>query len=103
VAAWTSVGPGKPKVATIQSGVEPVLPEPPTKLALSNIDAFSIVLQFTPGFDGNSSITKWTVQVSQSIINAPFEKVEDYYSDFFVCNKIFATDKNFVDIKIFLY
>ncbi|XP_019697114.1 protein sidekick isoform X2 [Harpegnathos saltator] len=62
VAAWTSVGPGKAKVAVIQSGIEPVLPEPPTKLALSNIDAFSVVLQFTPGFDGNSSITKWTVQ-----------------------------------------
>ncbi|XP_015175534.1 PREDICTED: protein sidekick isoform X1 [Polistes dominula] len=62
VIAWTSVGPGKSKVAIIQSGVEPVLPEPPNKLALSNIDAFSVVLQFTPGFDGNSSITKWTVQ-----------------------------------------
>lgn len=62
VVAWTSVGPGKSRVAVIQSGVEPVLPEPPTKLALSNIDAFSVVLQFTPGFDGNSSITKWTVQ-----------------------------------------
>ncbi|XP_017880955.1 protein sidekick isoform X4 [Ceratina calcarata] len=62
VIAWTSVGPGKSKIAVIQSGVEPVLPEPPTKLALSNIDAFSVVLQFTPGFDGNSSITKWTVQ-----------------------------------------
>ena len=62
VVAWTSKGPGKPRIATIQSGVEPVLPEPPTKLALSNIDAFSVVLQFTPGFDGNSSIIKWTVQ-----------------------------------------
>ncbi|XP_034937975.1 protein sidekick isoform X2 [Chelonus insularis] len=62
VIAWTSKGPGKSKVATIQSGVEPVLPEPPSKLALSNIDAFSVVLQFTPGFDGNSSIIKWTVQ-----------------------------------------
>lgn len=63
VIAWTSVGPGKAKIAVIQSGVEPVLPEPPMKLALSNIDAFSVVLQFTPGFDGNSSIIKWTVQV----------------------------------------
>ncbi|XP_048507643.1 protein sidekick isoform X2 [Athalia rosae] len=66
VVAWTSKGAGKPKVATIQSGVEPVLPEPPTKLALSNIDAFSVVLQFTPGFDGNSSITKWIVQAQTS-------------------------------------
>lgn len=50
--------------ATIQSGVEPVLPDPPNRLAVSNIQAFSVVLQFTPGFDGNASISKWTVQVS---------------------------------------
>ncbi|RZC39905.1 sidekick, partial [Asbolus verrucosus] len=62
VTAWTAVGAGPPKVAIIQSGVEPVLPQPPSKLALSNIEAFSVVLQFTPGFDGNSSITKWTVE-----------------------------------------
>lgn len=60
--AWTKVGSGIPKIATMQSGVEPVLPSPPTQLALSNIEAFSVVLQFTPGFDGNSSITKWTVE-----------------------------------------
>lgn len=62
IIAWTSKGPGKPKTATIQSGVEPVLPHPPSKLALSNIEAFSVVLQFTPGFDGNSSILRWVVQ-----------------------------------------
>lgn len=56
------MGLGPPRVATIQSGIEPVLPHPPTKLALSNIEAFSVVLQYTPGFDGNSSITKWTVE-----------------------------------------
>ncbi|TMW48206.1 hypothetical protein DOY81_006718 [Sarcophaga bullata] len=62
IRAWTRIGGGPPKTATIQSGVEPVLPEPPTSLALSNIEAFSVVLQFTPGFDGNSSITKWKVE-----------------------------------------
>lgn len=62
VTAWTAVGAGPPKIAIIQSGIEPVLPDPPSKLALSNIEAFSVVLQFTPGFDGNSSITKWSVQ-----------------------------------------
>lgn len=60
--AWTRIGFGPSKVATIQSGVEPVLPQPPTKLAITNIEAFSVVLQFTPGFDGNSSITKWIVE-----------------------------------------
>ncbi|XP_055618243.1 protein sidekick isoform X3 [Toxorhynchites rutilus septentrionalis] len=62
VFAWTAVGAGVPRTATIQSGVEPVLPNPPYQLALSNIEAFSVVIQFTPGFDGNSSITKWTVE-----------------------------------------
>ena len=63
MAAWTNEGVGAAKTATIQSGIEPVLPGPPSRLAVSNIEAFSVVLQFTPGFDGNSSITKWTVQV----------------------------------------
>ncbi|KAF5283152.1 hypothetical protein FQR65_LT02664 [Abscondita terminalis] len=62
ITAWTSTGSGPAKTAVIQSGVEPVLPMPPSKLALSNIQAFSVVLQFTPGFDGNSSITKWVVE-----------------------------------------
>ncbi|XP_055523090.1 protein sidekick isoform X5 [Wyeomyia smithii] len=62
VTAWTAMGAGLPRAATIQSGVEPVLPHPPFQLALSNIEAFSVVIQFTPGFDGNSSITKWTVE-----------------------------------------
>ncbi|KAK7082429.1 Protein sidekick-2 [Halocaridina rubra] len=66
VYAWTSVGRGQPVTATIQSGVEPVLPRPPDRLAVSNIQAFSVVLQFTPGFDGNSSISKWTVQALSS-------------------------------------
>ena len=62
VYALTEVGRGKASTATIQSGVEPVLPLPPVRLAVSNIEPFSVMLQFTPGFDGNSSITKWTVQ-----------------------------------------
>lgn len=62
VMAATKVGYGPPKSATMQSGVEPVLPSAPSQLALSNIEAFSVVLQFSQIFDGNSSITKWTVE-----------------------------------------
>lgn len=47
VSASTKVGAGAAKTATMQSGVEPVLPAAPTQLALSNIEAFSVVLQFT--------------------------------------------------------
>ncbi|XP_052737459.1 protein sidekick isoform X2 [Bicyclus anynana] len=62
VSALTAVGEGGPRSAVIQSGVEPVLPHAPRNLALSNIDAHSVLLQFTPAFDGNSSISLWTVQ-----------------------------------------
>ncbi|KAL4705138.1 hypothetical protein ACJJTC_018709 [Scirpophaga incertulas] len=62
LSAMTAVGEGAARAATIQSGVEPVLPDAPRNLALSNIAAFSVLLQFTPGFDGNSSISLWTVQ-----------------------------------------
>lgn len=65
----TVIGDGIPKEAAIQSGVKPVLPHAPYNLALSNIEAFSVVLQFTPGFDGNSSISKWTVQVCKNTFN----------------------------------
>ncbi|KAG1663046.1 Protein sidekick [Nymphon striatum] len=60
--ARTDVGNGKPQKAIIRSGVPPVLPETPSRLAVSNISPFSVVLQFTPGFDGNTSITKWIVE-----------------------------------------
>nr|XP_018910641.1 PREDICTED: protein sidekick isoform X1 [Bemisia tabaci] len=62
ISATTRVGSGPIRAAVIQSGIEPVLPHPPTKLALTNIEAFSVVVQFTPGFDGNSSIAKWIVE-----------------------------------------
>ncbi|XP_043206047.1 protein sidekick-like, partial [Amphibalanus amphitrite] len=72
--AWTEVGAGPARRATLRSGVEPVLPSPPTKLGVSNIQAFSVVLQFTPGFDGNSSITKWAVQ-AHTARNQTWEEV----------------------------
>ncbi|XP_046403358.1 protein sidekick [Ischnura elegans] len=58
----TKMGRGPSRSAVIQSGVEPVLPHAPVRLALSNIGATSVVLQFALPFDGNSSIVKWTVE-----------------------------------------
>ncbi|XP_054261356.1 protein sidekick-like [Macrosteles quadrilineatus] len=81
VNAWTSVGAGPRRVATIQSGVEPVLPSPPTKLAVTNIEAFSVVLQFTPGFDGNSSITKWIVEAQTARNTSWFPVFEESSPD----------------------
>ncbi|ODM95509.1 Protein sidekick [Orchesella cincta] len=64
VCGYTQIGRGSCKAASMRSGVEPVLPHPPTNLAVSNIQPFSVVIQFRPGFDGNSSITKWTIQAT---------------------------------------
>ena len=80
VYALTEVGRGKASVATIQSGVEPVLPSPPSRLAVSNIEPFSVMLQFTPGFDGNSSISKWTVQ-ALSARNASWNTIYEVNSE----------------------
>lgn len=45
------------------------LPGPPTNLAVSNIGPRSVALQFKPGYDGKTSISRWQVeaQVSQLI------------------------------------
>jgi protein sidekick len=43
-------------------------------IALSNIEAFSVVIQFDPGFDGNSSIERWTVE-AQTARNLTWYKV----------------------------
>ncbi|XP_059483916.1 protein sidekick [Neocloeon triangulifer] len=79
IKAQTAVGLGEASSATIQSGIEPVLPTAPTHLAVTNIEAFSVMLQFTPGFDGNSSIIKWIVegQTSRATTWSVLQEVSD--------------------------
>lgn len=38
------------------------LPGPPTNLAISNIGPRSVNLQFKPGYDGKTSISRWQVE-----------------------------------------
>ncbi|KAL1423418.1 hypothetical protein MTO96_021173 [Rhipicephalus appendiculatus] len=47
---------------TVLEDVFWLLPTAPRRLAVSNIGPFSVMLQFTPGFDGNTSITRWIVE-----------------------------------------
>lgn len=51
-----------------------VKPEPPTNLAVTNIKETSVILQFTPGFTGHTSISLWLVQ-KQSSDEEPWETV----------------------------
>ncbi|XP_030611677.1 protein sidekick-2 [Archocentrus centrarchus] len=62
VAGMTSKGQGMLSSSTISSGVPPELPGPPTNMAISNIGPRSINLQFKPGYDGKTSISRWLVE-----------------------------------------
>ncbi|MGH0186918.1 UNVERIFIED_CONTAM: hypothetical protein FKN15_023041 [Acipenser sinensis] len=62
VAAMTSQGQGQLSSSTISSGVPPELPGPPTNMAISNIAPRSVTLQFKPGYDGKTSISRWLVE-----------------------------------------
>ncbi|KAM6967196.1 protein sidekick-2 isoform 2-T2 [Tautogolabrus adspersus] len=68
VAAMTAKGQGLLSASTISSGVPPELPGPPTNLAISNIGPRSVTLQFKPGYDGKTSISRWLVEAQIGII-----------------------------------
>uniref|UniRef100_A0A8C4HXZ3 Sidekick cell adhesion molecule 2a n=1 Tax=Dicentrarchus labrax TaxID=13489 RepID=A0A8C4HXZ3_DICLA len=68
VAAMTAKGQGLLSASTISSGVPPELPGPPTNLAISNIGPRSVALQFKPGYDGKTSISRWLVEAQIGII-----------------------------------
>ncbi|XP_064423550.1 protein sidekick-2 [Latimeria chalumnae] len=68
VAAMTSKGQGQVSSSTISSGVPPELPGAPTNLAISNIGPRSVMLQFRPGYDGKTSISRWQVEAQVSVI-----------------------------------
>lgn len=42
------------------------LPGPPTNVAISNIGPRSVTLQFKPGYDGKTSISRWQVEAQVS-------------------------------------
>uniref|UniRef100_A0A673JRG7 Protein sidekick-2-like n=1 Tax=Sinocyclocheilus rhinocerous TaxID=307959 RepID=A0A673JRG7_9TELE len=62
VAGMTSKGQGQLSSSTISSGVPPEMPGPPTNIAISNISPRSVTLQFKPGYDGKTSISRWLVE-----------------------------------------
>uniref|UniRef100_A0A8C2Q0R0 Sidekick cell adhesion molecule 2b n=1 Tax=Cyprinus carpio TaxID=7962 RepID=A0A8C2Q0R0_CYPCA len=67
VAGMTSKGQGQLSSSTISSGVPPELPGPPTNLAISNIGPRSVTLQFKPGYDGKTSISRWQVEAQVGV------------------------------------
>uniref|UniRef100_A0A3Q2XUG2 Sidekick cell adhesion molecule 2 n=1 Tax=Hippocampus comes TaxID=109280 RepID=A0A3Q2XUG2_HIPCM len=68
VAAMTAKGQGQLSASTISSGVPPELPGPPTNLAVSNVGARSVSLQFKPGYDGKTSISRWQVEAQVGLV-----------------------------------
>ncbi|KAF0025691.1 hypothetical protein F2P81_022572 [Scophthalmus maximus] len=68
VAGMTSKGQGQLSSSTISSGVPPELPGPPTNMAISNIGPRSVTLQFKPGYDGKTSISRWQVEAQVGVV-----------------------------------
>uniref|UniRef100_A0A670YH85 Sidekick cell adhesion molecule 1 n=1 Tax=Pseudonaja textilis TaxID=8673 RepID=A0A670YH85_PSETE len=68
VAALTAKGPGLVTSSTISSGVPPELPGAPSNLVISNISPRSATLQFRPGYDGKTSVSKWIVEGQVGVI-----------------------------------
>ncbi|XP_065805876.1 protein sidekick-2 isoform X3 [Labrus bergylta] len=68
VAGMTSKGQGLLSSSTISSGVPPELPGPPSSMAITNIGARSITLQFKPGYDGKTSISRWQVEAQVGVV-----------------------------------
>ncbi|KFO25348.1 Protein sidekick-1 [Fukomys damarensis] len=62
VAAVTAAGVGLATSSTISSGVPPDLPGAPSNLVISNISPRSATLQFRPGYNGKTSISRWIVE-----------------------------------------
>ncbi|XP_041941993.1 protein sidekick-2 isoform X3 [Alosa sapidissima] len=68
VAGMTSKGQGQLSSSTISSGVPPEMPGPPTNIAISNIGPRTVTLQFKPGYDGKTSISRWQVEAQIGVI-----------------------------------
>ncbi|MEQ2162394.1 Protein sidekick-2, partial [Goodea atripinnis] len=68
VAGMTSKGQGQLSSSTISSGVPPELPGPPTNIAITNIGPRSVNLQFKPGYDGKTSISRWLVEAQVGVV-----------------------------------
>ncbi|XP_060883766.1 protein sidekick-2 isoform X3 [Labrus mixtus] len=68
VAGMTSKGQGLLSSSTISSGVPPELPGPPSSMAITNIGARSVTLQFKPGYDGKTSISRWQVEAQVGVV-----------------------------------
>lgn len=53
---------GSPHLTSFPCFLFPELPGAPTNLGISNIGPRSVTLQFRPGYDGKTSISRWLVE-----------------------------------------
>ncbi|XP_078728944.1 protein sidekick-2 [Lampetra fluviatilis] len=81
VSAATAAGQGPVSSSTISSGVPPELPGAPTNLAISNIGPRSAMLQFRAGYDGKTSISKWSVEAQVGVVGDSEEWLRLYELD----------------------
>ncbi|XP_056317966.1 protein sidekick-1 [Danio aesculapii] len=76
VAAVTQAGVGASTSSTISTGLPPELPGAPSNLVISNISPRSVTIQFSPGSDGKTAISKWIVEGQVGIVGEEEKKEE---------------------------
>jgi len=72
IRAKTLAGEGQTKLTQIKSGVPPELPEPPKAIVIRTIGNTFVELEFIPGFNGKTSISKWIVEALVVLNNDDF-------------------------------
>ncbi|OCT60398.1 hypothetical protein XELAEV_18046417mg [Xenopus laevis] len=99
VAGMTSKGQGAVSSSTISSGVPPELPGAPSYLGISNIGSRSVTLQFRPGYDGKTSISKWLVEAQ---VGSPSES-DDWVLIYELANEPNARSLNVPELRPYNY
>jgi len=83
IRAKTLAGDGLTKLTQIKSGVPPELPEPPKAIVVRTISNTFVELEFIPGFNGKTSISKWIVE-ALVVLNS-----DDYTNSLLKWSRIF--------------
>ncbi|PAA90233.1 hypothetical protein BOX15_Mlig000533g1 [Macrostomum lignano] len=91
VSASTAIGWGPARIETLVTGVPPELPQPPTMLTVSSIEATTALVQFIPGYDGKASISAWLVDAQVQSEASPWQRLASIPGSVFTTNQLTIT------------
>ncbi|CAF1181603.1 unnamed protein product, partial [Didymodactylos carnosus] len=81
VRAKTSKGYGLKRSASIQSGFPPELPSPPNNLEIVSVEQRTVIINFTPGYNGKTNINQYIVEIQTGSNNSKWIEIESITID----------------------